>query len=115
QDHARLDDGGPVLRLALALAHARLGRDRRHRLVREDADVQPALAAHEVRGGDAAGLDRLGAEPAAFEGLQPVLAEVHRVAAGRVTFYPTALAFSELYPLGHERHRGSPRPNSRRC
>src|SRR5436305_1413496 len=25
QDHARLDDRGPVLRLALALAHARLG------------------------------------------------------------------------------------------
>src|SRR5207244_5741357 len=87
QDHARLDDGRPVFRLALALAHARLGRDRRHRLVREDADVQPAFAAHRVRRRDTAGLDGLGAQPAAFQGLQAVFAVGHLVAAGGVTFY----------------------------
>src|SRR5262245_13671341 len=49
QDHAGLDDRGPIFRLALAFAHSRLGRDRRHRLVREDADVKPAFAADRVR------------------------------------------------------------------
>src|SRR5262249_7613426 len=100
-------------RLALALAHARLGRDRRHRLLREDADVQPALAAHRVRGGDAAGLDRLGAEPAAFGGLQAEVAVADGVAAGGVTFYPAPLTFSVLCALGLERLRRSPR--SCRC
>src|SRR6516165_9261055 len=41
QDHARLDHRRPIFRLALALAHARLGRDGRDRLVREDTDEQP--------------------------------------------------------------------------
>src|SRR5439155_23895096 len=108
QDHARLDHGGPVLGLALALAHTRLRRARRPRLVREDANVQPPLAAHRVSGGDAAGFDRLSTQPAAFEGLQAELAERYGVAAGSLTFYPAALAFSKLYPLGHERHRCSP-------
>src|SRR5712691_7690253 len=57
QDRARPDDGGPVFRLALALAHARFQRNRRHGLVREDADVQTALTAHRVRRGDTPGLD----------------------------------------------------------
>ena len=69
-----LIDRRPVLRLALALAHPRLGRDGRHRLVREDADVQPALAADELGRGDAAGLDRLGRQPAALERLQAEVA-----------------------------------------
>src|SRR5262249_11547199 len=40
EDRARLDHRRPELRLALALAHARLRRDRRDALVREDADVE---------------------------------------------------------------------------
>src|SRR5262249_56160650 len=107
-DPPGLDRGGPALRLALALAQAGLGRDGGHRLAREDADVQPPLAAHRVRRGDAARLDGLGAEPAALEGLQAELPERHAVAAGGVTFYLAALAFSVLYPLGHSRHRYSP-------
>ena len=46
---------------------------------------------------------------AAFEGLQAEFAVSHGVAAGGVTFYFAALAFSKLYPLGHEWHRYSPR------
>src|SRR5262245_52456848 len=101
QHHARLDDGGPVFRLPLALAHARLGGDRGHRLVREHANVQPPLAAQEVRGGDATGLDGLGAQPAAFQRLQAVVAEGHEIAAGCLTSYLSPLTFSELYSLGH--------------
>src|SRR5262249_17807402 len=74
QDHARLDNRGPVFRLALALAHARLGRDGRDRLVGKDADVKPAFAANRVGRGDTARLDGLGAEPAALEGLQAEVA-----------------------------------------
>src|SRR5205814_7611450 len=91
------------------LAHARLGGDGGHRLVREHADVQPALAAHRVRRGDAPGFDGLGAEPTALQRLQPELAVGDGIAALRVTFYLAALAFSELYPFGHERHQTPPR------
>ena len=52
-------------------------------------------------GGDAARLDRLGAEPAALERLQAEVAERDVVAAGGVTSYAASLAFSELDPLGH--------------
>ena len=58
-----------------ALAHAGFERDRGDRLVREDADVQPAFAAQVLLRGDAAGLDRLRAEPAALRGLQAEVAE----------------------------------------
>ena len=62
---------------------------------------KPAFAAHRMRGGDAARLDRLGAQPAAFQRLQAELAVADGVAAhGRYLDY-AALAFSELYSLGH--------------
>src|SRR5712692_6544750 len=54
-DPPRLDHGDPELRVALALAHPRLGRLLRHRLVRKDADedlASPLVAAGE---GDARG------------------------------------------------------------
>src|SRR5437868_5653513 len=53
EDLPGTDDRGPVLRLALALAHAGFRRDRGDRLVREDADVVPALARHEAGHRDA--------------------------------------------------------------
>ena len=53
-----------------ALAHAGFQGNRGDRLVREDADVQPAFVAQVLRRGDAAGLDRLRAEPAALGRLQ---------------------------------------------
>src|SRR5947209_7751185 len=109
QDHAGLDDRGPVFGLAFALAHARLGRDGGDRLVRKDPDVQAPLAAHRVGGRDAAGFDRFGAQPTPFERLQAEVAELDRVAAAGVTFYFAALTFSELYPLRHERHGRPPR------
>src|SRR5579859_495054 len=96
EDHARLDDRRPELRLALALAHARLGRDRCHRFVRKDADVQASFAAHRVRGGDAAGLDGLRAQPASLQGLQAEIAVADRVAARGVAAHLPALRFAEL-------------------
>src|SRR5262249_31943665 len=100
QNHSGLDDGGPVFRLALTLTHARLSRDRGHRLVREHADIQPAFAADRVRRGDAPGFDRLRTEPAAFQRLQAELAEADLVTALRLTSYDAPLAFAELYPFG---------------
>src|SRR5438552_8588021 len=58
QDHAGTNHGGPVFRLALALAHAGFQRNRRHGFVREDANVEAALTADRVRRGDTPGLDR---------------------------------------------------------
>src|SRR5262249_58120752 len=70
-------------------------------ILREHADVEPAFAADRVCRGDAPGFDRLGTEPAAFQGLQAELAEADLVAARRLTFYDAPLAFAELYPFGH--------------
>src|SRR5579871_3444830 len=56
-DAARLDDGHPAFGGALALAHARLRRLLRVRLVREDVDPDAAAALDVTRHGDAGGLD----------------------------------------------------------
>jgi hypothetical protein len=112
QDGAGLDDGGPVFDLALALAHAGLGRDRGDALVGEDADVELAAPLDRLAGDDAAGLDGLGADAARLQRLQAVIAEGDVVAAGGVTSYAAFLAFSVLDPLGHHGHRWSP-PSSR--
>ena len=101
QDHPRFHHSSPVFRLTLALAHARFGRDRRYRLVRKHADKQAALTAHRMRGRDAAGLDCLGAQPAALQGLQAEVAIADRIGAPGITLYDAPLAFSVLYPLGH--------------
>src|SRR5687767_11386760 len=78
--------------------------------MREDADEQPALALEEVAGGDARRLDLPGGDPAGFEGHQPVLAERDGIAAGGVSLHLAALAFAELHPLGHQRHKSPSNP-----
>src|SRR3954454_3179955 len=59
----------PELRGALALAHAYLGRLRRHRHVREDADPHPPLALHLARDGAPGGLDLARVDALRLEGL----------------------------------------------
>src|SRR5262249_55066419 len=104
QHHARLDHGGPVFRLALALAHAGFGGGGGYRFFGGHAGIQPAPPPGRGGGRGAARLDGLGARPTALQRLPPLIAGGHRVAARGVTFYFAALAFSELYSLGHERH-----------
>src|SRR6185436_7416730 len=57
EHRARLDLGYPVLGIALAVAHADLGRLLRYRLVREDADPDPAAALDRARHRPPPGLD----------------------------------------------------------
>src|SRR3954447_4715192 len=88
---AGLDDGDPVLRRALAGAHARLGRLLRHRLVREDVDPDlPAttdLACQGVWGC----LDLRFRDPAALEPLPPEVARLPGRLALRGAAATTAL------------------------
>ena len=106
QHRARPNHRGPVLRLAFALAHAGFQGNRGDRLVGENADVQPAFGAEVLLGRDAAGLDRLRADPAALQW-----------PAGRSRRSTTRLPrlalplirplwlFRCLTRLGHQRHR----------
>ena len=81
EDPAGLHDGHPVLRVALALAHAGLGGLLGDRLVREDADPDLAAALHVAGHRDTRRLDLARGEPAAIERLQAEVAERDRVAA----------------------------------
>src|SRR5205823_9881472 len=80
-DAARLDHGDPALGVALARAHARLGRLLGDRLVREDVDPDLAAALDLARHRDTRGLDLAVGDPTRLEGLDPVLAELHARAA----------------------------------
>ena len=75
QDAARLDDGDPALGVALARAHAGLGRLLGDGLVREDVDPDLAATLDVAGHGDTGGLDLAGGDPARLEGLDAVLAE----------------------------------------
>ena len=76
---ARLDDGDPALRVALAGAHAGLGRLLGERLVRIDVDPDLAATLDLARHRDTSGLDLAVGEPAGLEGLEAVLAELRPV------------------------------------
>src|SRR6266540_846444 len=88
-DAAGLHDRDPAFRRALALAHARLGRLLRERLVGEDVD--PHLAA---------ALDLAVRDPGGVERLQAEVAELHRVLALRMPAAPAAMLLAELRLLG---------------
>ena len=64
EDAAGLDDGNPVLRVALAGTHARLRRLLRDGLVWEDPDPNLAAAAQMVGDRPASGLDLAAVDPA---------------------------------------------------
>src|SRR6478735_5609111 len=75
-DPARLDPGGPEFRRALALAHADLGRLRRDRHVREDADPDAARALHGAGDRAASRLDLTRVDAVRLQRLEAELAEI---------------------------------------
>src|SRR5688572_1971667 len=74
-DPARLDHRDPALGVALARAHAGLGRLLGDGLVREDVDPDLAAALDVTGHRDSSRLDLAGGDPPGLEGLDAVLAE----------------------------------------
>src|SRR3954451_11566964 len=113
-DPARLDDRDPLLRGALARAHAGLGRLLGHRLVREDVDPDLAAALDLAGHGHTGGFDLAVAHPAALERLEPVLAELHARSALGVAAHAAAVLLAVLdalwlqHPLAPLRSRSAP-------
>src|SRR5690606_16738041 len=107
-DPTRLHPADPVLRAALARAHADLGRLLRHRHVREDADPDAADALYVARDGAPRRLDLTRGDAARLDGLEAVGAEIERGAALREA---VNAAFVRLAVLGSPRlqHRPLPR------
>src|SRR5581483_1259292 len=103
-DAARLDHCDPPLGRALALAHARLRRLLRVRLVGEDVDPDLAAALDLAGHRDAGRLDLAVRDPAVLERLDPVLAEVHGRLAGRLAAPVAAVVLPELRLL-RKQHR----------
>src|SRR5207237_1295511 len=103
-DAPRLDHGDPAFRRALALAHPRLGRLLRERLVGEDVDPDLAAALDLARHRDPGGLDLAVRQPALLERLDPVVAGVHgRLALGQAaTASPVVLAVLGLLGEQHQ-------------
>src|SRR5690606_35859027 len=88
---ARLDFGDIELGIPLALAHPDFGRLLGDRLVREDADPDPAATLDVAGHGAARGLDLASRQPAPADGLQSVLAEGDHGATGRETLVAALL------------------------
>jgi hypothetical protein len=103
-----LDDGDPALRVALAGAHARLGRLLRVRLVGEDVDPDLAAALDLARHRDTGGLDLAVGEPAGLERLQPVLAELDALLRAREARAAPAVLLAELDSLRRQHQRAPP-------
>src|SRR5438105_4541295 len=104
-DAAGLDHGDPALRRALALAHARLGRLLRVRLVGEDVDPDLAAALDLARHRDSGGLDLAVADPAVLERLDPEVAELHGRLALGLAAATAAVGLAELRLLRHQHVR----------
>src|SRR5262245_45373678 len=101
-----LHDSDPVLRVALAGTHARLGRLLRHRLVGEDGDPHLPTTLDVTGHRDSSSLDLAVRDPARLERLDPVVAEVHaRATLGRAAA-SAALHLAVLDLLRHQ-HRAS--------
>src|SRR5580692_11628899 len=104
-DTPRLDHGDPAFRVALARAHARLGRLLGDRLVGEDVYPDlPAtldLASHR----DTSSLDLAVGEPPLLERLQAVLAELDLDLATREPAATATVLLAMLYALGGQHQR----------
>src|SRR6201999_935698 len=88
---ARLDDGNPTFRVALAGAHAGLGRLLGDGLVREDVDPHLAATLDLAGHRDTSRLDLAVGEPTSLERLQAVLAERHGLLTARHAGTPAAM------------------------
>src|ERR687890_2048366 len=97
---ARLDDGDPALRVALAGAHAGLGRLLGEGLVREDVDPHLAATLDLAGHRDTSRLDLAVRQPAGLEGLEAVLAELHALLAAGEPALAAAMDAAELDTLG---------------
>src|SRR5437763_4470233 len=92
-----------ILRVALAVAHADLGRLLRHRLVRKNADPDAAAALDVARHRAPRRLDLPRRESSATDGLQAVFAEAHLVADGRNALV-AALLLLAIFPSSWLQH-----------
>ena len=107
-----LDDGDPALGVALAGAHAGLGRLLRDRLVGEDVDPDLAAALDVAGHGDTGGLDLAGGDPTRLEGLDPVLAVGDGGAALGGALQATAVVLAVLDLAWHQHVSHRPRGGS---
>src|SRR5690606_22414104 len=108
EDPARLHDGHPALRVALAGTHAGLGRLLGDGLVGEHGDPDLAAAAGLSGHRDTRGLDLAGRAPARLEGLDAVVAEDDLGATLGLALPATALVLAMLDLLGHQHQSASP-------
>src|SRR5204863_3364902 len=106
-----LHDGHPALGVALAGAHAGLGRLLRVRLVREHVDPDLAATLDLARHRDTGGLDLAVGEPTGLERLEAVLAELHALLTAGEPGAPAAVLLAELDSLRRQ-HQSVPRPRS---
>src|SRR5882672_10215183 len=96
EDAAHLHHGDPLFDIALAVAHARLGRLLGHRLVREHADPDLPAALDEAGHGDAARLDLARGQAARLQDLEAVVAEGEIAPAVGLALVATLLLLAEL-------------------
>src|SRR4051812_15956091 len=101
-DAARLHDGDPVLRGALARAHARLGRLLRDRLVGEDVDPDLAATLDLARHRDSGSLDLAVGDPPGLERLDAPIAELHVRLPARNPGAASAMDAAVLRLLGEQ-------------
>src|SRR5207244_11803287 len=92
----------PLLRRALTLAHASLGRLLRRRLVGEDVDPDLAAALDLAGHRDTGSFDLAVGDPTDLERLHPEVAELHLGLALRLAAHAPTLELAVLGLLGQE-------------
>src|SRR4029453_12347357 len=113
QDAPGLHHGDPLLRVALALAHPRLGRLLGDRLVREHADPDLTTALEAPGERHPRGLDLAVCHPARLERLQAEIAEGEGRAPRGDTLHAPALGLAVLDAFRHQHARSTSRVRGR--
>jgi hypothetical protein len=75
----------------------------------KNTDIQSPTTPQILLGSNSAGFNRGSRKPTWLFGLKAELTKDDPISTSRLTFYTTSLAFSVFDPLGHQRHRRSPR------
>src|SRR5262245_50085153 len=112
EDAARLHDGDPLFRVALALAHPSLGGLLRDRLVRKNPDPDLAASLEAPGEGHARGLDLAVRDPARLERLEAVFTEGQGRSTLGLAPHATALGLPVFDALGHQHGRSSKPPRA---